>query len=259
MNYLSGAKRRIGNAEKLKEKQHEQYMGSYDVFFTDHVSIDAHHEAEGALNLLRFLHQPIRDLKAEVWLEENDKVSAKRLLTEAGVGMGRKKIIVCLTTSDPSRDWPVEKYVAVCQQIKKSHDAEFLLVGAGKTAIMAAKRFCAAFPEAHDFTGQMTLRETAALMKLANFHLGGDTGTAHIAAACGLRGVVLYKSVRWDGHPWEDLSQWFAPWQSQLQIIQPKHALPGCEKMCVSKEAHCIKLITVEEVVQAMECVMQSV
>jgi len=257
LNYFSGATRRIGNAESLQEKKHTKYMGSCDVFFTDHVHTLAHHEVEQTLACLELLHHSIHDTSLELWTDAKDRTGVMRLLKEADVVMKRKKIVVCMTTSAPTRNWPVENYISVCRQIEQKYDVEFFLLGAGDTATRAAKQFCAAMPEAHDFTNKTNLRETVAIMQLADFHLGGDTGTAHIAAACGLHGVELFASVRWEGHAMEDPSQWFAPWESPLQIIQPKHALPGCEHGCVAKEAHCIKLITVNEVVQAMEKAME--
>lgn len=260
LNYLSGAARRIGKAEGRSAKHaHARCMGAYDVFFTDHVHANARHEVENVLAMLHYMHLPVRHMQLEVWPDRDDRVKVERLFAEAGVNADRMKVVVCLTTSDPSRNWPVENYVAVCRRLRQKQDVELLVVGAGEAAVQAAKAFCSALPEAHDFTNRTTLRETAALMQLSDFHLGGDTGTAHIAAACGLRGVELFKSVRWEGHPKEDPSQWFAPWQSPIQIIRPSHAMPGCEHTCISRDAHCIKLIAVDEVVKAMECAMQSV
>lgn len=252
--FFSGSFRRIA----YYEEEHDQYMGSCNVYFTERIHQRAKHEVESTLDILRFLHQPVHDDSLEVWLSEKDKKDAMDLISRSGVAMKRKKIVVSLTTSHPSKDWPVEDYVAVCKQLQSESDVEFLLVGAGDTAVKAATQFCINIPEAHDFTNKTTIRETVAIMKLSDLHLGGDTGTAHIAAACGLKGVVIYSSVRLDGdvHVQEDLSQWFAPWHSPLQIIQPKHALPGCERGCKADRAHCIKQVSVPEVLKALEKVI---
>ena len=47
------------------------------------------------------------------------------------------------------------------------------------------------------------------------------------------------------------------PWKAGIEILQPEKAIPGCEKNCEGKGAHCIKLNTVEQVYEAMDDVMQ--
>ena len=47
-----------------------------------------------------------------------------------------------------------------------------------------------------EMLGQTSVRELIALISMANAHVGGDTGSTHIAAALGVPAVGLYSITR---------------------------------------------------------------
>ena len=108
----------------------------------------------------------------------------------------------------------------------------------------------------YSFVGETTLRQSVEVFRRADAYLGGDTGTLHLAAACKLPGVAIYKSAKdavgTEGNP----SEWFAPWQSDICVLQPDHALLGCETGCM-KDRHCICLVRPEQAVRAMRPVVE--
>lgn len=253
--FWAGAKRRIGYAEQVDDRKYDYYMGSINCYFTD--LLDAcmvAHEVEAPLELLRqLLHGSVTDESVELWTDEEDKKIVAGMFHSMRLGEGKIKIAVNLSTSNRTKDWPVDNYAEVCQYLQMKYPVELLLIGAGHDAEEYRDRFCSANVSAHDFIGKTTLRQTVEVLRQSDMYLGGDTGPMHLAAACGLTGVVIYKTAREVRGRLRDPAKMFAPWQSDMTVIQPERALPGCEDGCERGEAHCIKQITVKQVVAAME------
>jgi heptosyltransferase-2/heptosyltransferase-3 len=88
--------------------------------------------------------------------------------------------------------------------------------------------------------GELTLGQSAALIRRANLLVSGDTGPLHVAAAVGTRTIGLYGSVNTDrsrpigeGHVVLNREMW---------------CLPCEEKVCPLGTTQCMKDITPEEV-----------
>ena len=101
--------------------------------------------------------------------------------------------------------------------------------------------------------GQLTLRETVALLRHVALYIGNDTGLMHIASACGCA-IVEVSSFAKDGDEAcgvSSSSSRFSPWSKEALIVQPLQQLDGCEGMCQMPYAHCITQVSVEAVLEA--------
>ena len=250
--YLTHAKRRVTFTEKLNAGLHREYMGAYDRYFTDVLdSIGEVHEVENNNAMLRHLGIGITDDSYELWTDENDAQMVDRLWLEKKIDDNKTKIIVNLSTSSKSKDWPVERYIEVCRKVRETHDVEYILIGAGKTAREYGDIFLEHI-QAHDFINATTIRQTAETMKRADMYLGGDTGPLHMAAANRLIGVGIYKSATNTDITFNYARRLY-PWKTNIKILQPQKALPGCENTgCNKNHAHCITQVKMESVYDAL-------
>ena len=253
MAYFAGIRKRIGYAEQTDAYKHEYYRGSIDIYFT-HLLYphEIVHEAEASLNILRYLQCEVKDEALEVWTDAEDKKFAAELFHSLGVNEEKIKLVLNLSTSNHTKDWPVENYQAVCRRLKEVYPVEILLIGTGSDAEAYRDEFCRAVPEVCDFTGKTTLRQTIEVLRRSDLYLGGDTGPMHLAAACRLAGAAIYKTAKNVSAKLHDPAKTFSPWQSEITVLQPDKALPGCENGCTLGYAHCIRQITVQQVTQAM-------
>ena len=113
-----------------------------------------------------------------------------------------------------------------------------------------------------NLVGKTTLRETEAIVSLTDYYLGNDTGVMHMAAACQIPCLVLYREAA----DKENISPGclsefarFSPWQTNSVILRPDHQLDDCAAKepiygwCHSHEPHCITQITPQEIIDAFE------
>lgn len=255
--HFSGAERRVTYSEKFNPTMHEEYMGAYDAYFTD-VLFDEQlrHEVERNMELLNVLGLDDKDNSLELWTDALDQEQGLSFFHEEGISDDGLKIIVNLSTSTKTKDWPVENYIAVCDKLNQKHSIEYILIGAGGTAREYANIFKAHIHNVHDFVGRTTIRQTIEIMRHSDMYLGGDTGPMHFAAACKLVGVAIYKVAKNIDNRVENFAARLYPWQADIKVIQPERAIIGCEHGCNLGVAHCIKTITVDEVVEKMEMIL---
>lgn len=91
------------------------------------------------------------------------------------------------------RDWPLESFIALVERIVEAHPrAHFLIFGGAQErdrTLALHERFNM---RSTHFAGELSLRQTAALMRGLDLYIGVDTGPTHIAGAFDVPMVVLY-------------------------------------------------------------------
>lgn len=97
----------------------------------------------------------------------------------------------------PAKRWPVDKFVAVAQELQKRTNCVWLLFGGKGDETIAAQIQSAvgSQPAVFNLAGRTTLRELMALMKFCHLLLTNDTGPMHVAAALGTPVVVPFGST----------------------------------------------------------------
>ncbi|MGD9787004.1 MAG: glycosyltransferase family 9 protein [Sulfuricellaceae bacterium] len=91
------------------------------------------------------------------------------------------------------RDWPLEHFVALCQRILEIYPTAHFLIFGGPLETQRTEALHQHFPSHSTlFAGQLTLRQTAALMNQVDLYVGVDTGPTHIMGALHRPMVALY-------------------------------------------------------------------
>lgn len=191
----------------------------------------------------------LKGIHLELWETEQDKIYAEDLMKKANLESGEKIIAFGLTASVPLKQWPLSCYCELMSQLKaRVPSLHFVLLGDLHT-VNEDTTFC---KDTLNLCGQLTLRETVALLRYATLYIGNDTGLMHIASACGCA-VVEISSFARDGDDANGISSGsrFSPWSKEALIVQPLHQLEGCAGMCQMPYAHCITQVSVEAVFEA--------
>ena len=98
----------------------------------------------------------------------------------------------------PAKRWPAEKFIAAAKEISQRTDCAWLIFG-GKGDTALAGRIAAELHHSsfiiHNLSGQTSLRELMALLKICRVLLTNDTGPMHVAAALGVPVVVPFGST----------------------------------------------------------------
>ena len=95
-----------------------------------------------------------------------------------------------------TKRWPPAGFAALIDRLHREFDLPTALLGGKGDAAIAQEvaGLCAATPAS--LVGETSVRELVALVRLASVHVGGDTGSTHLAAALGVPAVGLYGLTR---------------------------------------------------------------
>jgi len=127
-----------------------------------------------------------------------DSVASIRFkLQTLGVGEGRPLVLMNAGAGWASKRWPPEKFAFLHELLRDVGVAAVFLGGSSMEEVQIHQTIsqkCATPP--HSLLGQTNVSELIALVSLASVHVGGDTGSTHIAAALGRPAIGLYSRTR---------------------------------------------------------------
>lgn len=213
-------------------------------------------EAHRLANCLRELGDaqpdslPNWDLRLTAAEHEQARSAMAPLLLGGSSGDG--PLIVCGPgTKMQAKDWGKENWRALLARINALYpNARLALVGAREDADTAA--FVAADwrgPQVN-LCGQLTPRQTAAVIATAQVFLGPDSGPMHLAASVGTPSVIAFSARGLPG-------VWF-PAGGQHQIVYHQTHCYGCNlETCTAEARQCLTSISVDEMQIAVERVLR--
>ena len=116
------------------------------------------------------------DSEAEAWAEE--RVAA----------LGAPPVAIALGATKPANRWASERFGELARALAELGPVAVT----GGPAEREAARAIPALPGVHDFVGETSLRQLAALLSRARVLVSCDTGPMHLAAAAGTPVVALF-------------------------------------------------------------------
>ena len=158
-------------------------------------AFQAEHAALLQLQLTRALGVPDAGLRLAYTVTQAESDAARSLLA-ARLPRDAKPLIGLQVASFPTkgyRDWPVEHFAELCQRIVAQWPHAHLVLLGGELDRERNRSLAARFAgRASSFAGELSLRQSAALMNELDLYVGVDTGPTHIMGALDRPMVALY-------------------------------------------------------------------
>jgi len=178
-----------------------------------------------------------------------DAEAADDLLTRQGQPKDKPFVVLALMTTWTSRNWPIERYVALGDALARQGHRIALISSPSPEEREAVGAVAAQMQTPPLLAlGSLTFRQMAALLARASLVISSDSGPMHVAAAVGTPYLALFGSTPIAGR---------APLAGRGLSLA--HAVPcgPCDQgSCAQTGAdylRCMKLITVDEVLAAAE------
>ena len=126
-------------------------------------------------------------------------------------------IVLHVGAGTPAKRWPAAYWQELLGRIIVEYGARVILVGGRNERTLADEVIDGKpWPGMSDWTGQLVVAETAALIEQADLFIGADSGPAHLAAAVGTPAIVLFSGTN-------RVRQW-RPWGRVVSVA--KHQVP---------------------------------
>lgn len=127
---------------------------------------------------------------------DDEREEARALLAEAGIATDGTRPIVLIHPGAAGfggrKRWPIESFGELACQILTHHTAQIVVLGGPAEAPLAAQIVRATNGRAVSVAGQVTLRQSIALISQAALYIGNDSGLTHFAVALDCPTVALY-------------------------------------------------------------------
>jgi ADP-heptose:LPS heptosyltransferase len=159
---------------------------------------------------------------------------------------GNRPIVACGPgTKQQAKDWGQEKWRELLRRLSaKVPDYGLVLIGAKDDR--SASDYAAAEWTAPvlNLCGEMTPRESAAVIRRTRLFLGPDSGPMHLAAAYGVPCVIAFASIDYPGHMFP-VGEIHRPIYHEVECFNCKLSV------CIEKKKICINSISVDEMFRA--------
>lgn len=260
MMYMGGIRRRITYTQIRADESGHKVDNGWTALLDVAVPLlpVMQSDAERDLYLLEYLLQlPIASRELELWTLSSERDAARKAVEPL---LGKKQIkrlyTVMPCTSEPFREWPVERFVEMLKVImKREKDLGLVLMGsqadAPRTEAVAKE-----FPgRAISLAGKLPFRVSAEVVGLTEKYIGDDTALMHIAAAKKVPVLTTFPFPSELGLQTMSVPIRFQPYHVPSVIVLPTRAAgPKCTARhgtgCTEQKPHCILGITVEKMLE---------
>jgi len=207
------------------------------------------HEIESRRVLLRQLGVEAKRLRPELFPSWADLCAVRDGL--ASVAQPDSPLIVVHTSAGTAaKRWPTSHYVAVLDSLTQQTTATVVLVG-DRDDQPTSRAIARDVLRTVDWTGRLTLMQTAALLSESDLFIGADSGPAHIAAAMGTPSVVLFSGT--------NRAECWRPVGGHVHVLRASVPCSPCHRKHCPVVGHpCMTNISPREVVDTALSVLES-
>jgi lipopolysaccharide heptosyltransferase II len=245
MAFFAGISRRVG------------YDKDLGVLLTDRIKhvkqFGEKHESEYSLDLVRFLGVEAKENAPFLPVDPEAEAWAGQMLESCGVKKSDRLLVVHPGASCPSRIWPPERFAQVADRLIDKYGFKVFVVAGAKDRKLAEDFTKRLRHPAVNLAGAVSLKQLASLLRRAYLFISSDSGPMHMAASLGVPLVCLFSR----NEPGLSKTRW-GPQGHRNRVL---HKQVGCVK-CLAhdcrKEFACLKAISVEDVLEAVDSLMES-
>lgn len=170
--------------------------------------------------------------RAKNWLRDAVAISAET----------SKLVAIAPGSKWESKIWPEERFAEVVKRLIEEFDILPVVFGGGEDR-ETGERLLAQWKIGANSAGELSVRESAALLQQCDLYLGNDTGTMHLAAAVGTPCVAVFAAI-------DSVGKW-TPFGDKNQVFRKRVECEGCHSPICHNNHKCLHLITIDEVYAA--------
>ena len=153
---------------------------------------DTKHEVEHKLDIIRALGGDINSIDFKVRYNKEDEFFIGNLLEEKGIEKEDIFIGINCTTVSPGRNWTLEGYRELAEQLIKELPAKVAFCGNRLDYKIFDVSTFDSSAKIIDLVGRLTVGQLIAFIRRCNLFISPDSGPAHIAAALKIPLVSLF-------------------------------------------------------------------
>lgn len=201
------------------------------------------HESQLNLKLLEFLEIPVNiELKEIAKYYGFSNINAPDAEWASLIDKNKVNLILHPRSKGSAREWGLGNFSNLISALPKSKFKIF--ISGTKEEGAQLRSLFEEHPEVTDLTGKLSLKQFIAFIHAADALVAASTGPLHIAASLGKNAIGLFAPMR-PIHP----GRWMPIGSNARHLVLNK----SCNDCRKNNNCHCIREITVKEVVNLLE------
>lgn len=243
VTFFAGIPKRVGYNRKL------------GFLLTDRIKhikqLGEKHELEYNLDLLRYLGLEPQDQTTFMPLKPESERWVEELLEEEGLKKSDKLLAIHPGASCPSKIWLNERFAEVADRLIEKYGFKVLVISGPGDITLAQKVISQMLYAAINLAGKTSVSQLASLLKRCRLFISNDSGPVHIASAVGTPVISIF------GRNQKGLSpkRW-GPLGENDRILHKEVGCIECLAHNCLKDFACLKAITTEDVLKAVDAIM---
>lgn len=239
ISFLSGANSRLvyENAREGSHLLSKRVVGEYS----------QGHVVDRYLDVVRSLgckiHKPVFD----VVVPPDQGELTRRIVAKAGLDIERSYVVLALGANWPNKIWPFEHFAKLSDRLYNANIIPVMIGGSGDRILADHISSMTQIPPI-DLTGKTTLKQLAYVIQKASAFVGGDTGPMHLSVAMGTPTVALMG-------PTDTIRN--GPYgKGHAAVVTPRDCA-GCWQRSCPKKLDCLQAVTVEQIYEAVQVLIE--
>jgi heptosyltransferase-3 len=178
----------------------------------------------------------------DLLLTERERTRASNVVDPLN---GRPFLVLGISSKMQATDWGIENWKTLMPRLQQEFPEHAAVFIGAKEDRLAAEEVAARWPGGSlNLSGELSPRESAAVIERGDLFLGLDSGPMHLAASVGTPCVAIFSARNRPGI-------WF-PFGSAHQLIYHQTECFGCNlEVCTIEKKKCISSISIDEVIAA--------
>ena len=142
----------------------------------------------------------------------------------------------------PHKRWPIERFVALCQELVRHCDVNIVVIGTAADKLLGERLVEAVLGDVLNLAGDTTLSQSAAVLERCTLLVGNDGGAMHLGSAMGCPAVSIVPGIEYP----DSIEPWFS---RDLAVRHPVSCAP-CYSFthCPMKHNKCMAELPVADV-----------
>jgi lipopolysaccharide heptosyltransferase II len=161
------------------------------------------HEVSRQLDLVAALGDASPAPRPWLSMRRRDHLAARKMLSEAGIDVDRRWLVLHPGATAQSRRYPAEQFAAAAAVLASEHAFRIIVTGSIEELDLCEGIAAAVGTSAVNLAGRLSFREFAALLRLAPLVVSNNTSAVHLASAVGTPVVDLYALTNPQHTPWQ--------------------------------------------------------
>jgi ADP-heptose:LPS heptosyltransferase len=252
LTYVSRASWRMAYSEHVSRNKSFLNRGADTLFNRTLNDAAPKHEMKRNLEFLLAAGGVVVSDSLELWLGEEDRRAAKQALHSSGIKEHEPLIAIAPGAGHAKRRWPLDRFIELGRLLVRECATKIVVVGGEQDRPAAAQLAEELGASGSNLAGQLTIRQTGAVLECTRLMIANDSGPMHLAAAAGIPVVEISCHPADGDASHTNAPQRFHPWSEEYEVLQPLVARAPCFGACEWNDAHCILGVSVEMVIEAV-------